>query len=181
MLPRWLKQHSELLYQNPWWTYRKDIVAVPGFGQHDYHYAETNGSSMVVPLSQQNTLILVNQFRYLGDKESLEFPCGGVKPKHSHLQTAYLELAEETGFKATQMEPIGAFNPWNGVAKETCQVYLATGLKPTDAKADPTEELECYEFTPDELDQLIRQGRIWDGMTLATWVLARQHVLNSLP
>ena len=175
----WLKRTSEILFQNPWWTYRKDRVEVPGYGLHDYYYAETHGSSMVVPLKTTGKLVLVKQFRYLGGRESLEFPCGGVKPQHTHLQTAHFELAEETGFKAACMEPLSEFNPWNGVAKETCQVYLATGLETTQAKADPTEDLECIEYTPAELDRLIQHGEIWDGITLAPWMLARAQVIKT--
>ena len=179
MLKPWLKKNSEILFQNPWWTYRKDSVDVPGHGLHDYYYAETRGSSMVVPLTAKGNLILVKQFRYLGGRESLEFPCGGVKPQHTHLQTAHFELAEETGFKAAQMKPLGQFNPWNGATNETCQLYLATGLEPAQAQGDPTEDIECVEYTPAELDQLIQQGQIWDGMTLATWLLARDRVFKS--
>ena len=174
----WLKKSSEILFQNPWWTYRKDRVEVPGYGLHDYYYAETHGSSMVVPLTAEGQLILVKQFRYLGGRESLEFPCGGVKPQHTHLQTAHFELAEETSFKAAHMESLGEFNPWNGATSETCQLYLATGLEPTQAEADPTEDLECLEHTPAALDRLIEQGQIWDGMTLAAWTLARGRVLK---
>ena len=178
MLKRWRKKSSEIMLQNPWWTYRRDYVEVPGYGQHEYHYAETNGSSMIVPLTATGQLVLVNQYRYLGERESLEFPCGGVKATHTHEQTAHFELAEETGYKAARLELLGDFNPWNGAAKETCQVYLATELTPTQAQADPTEDIECYQCTPSELDQLIRQRRIWDGMTLASWLLARETVLE---
>jgi len=174
----WLKKTSEILFENPWWTYRKDSVEVPGYGLHDYYYAETPGSSMVIPLTPAGKLILVQQFRYLGGRDSLEFPCGGVKPEHDPMQTAHLELAEEAGRKASKMHCIGEFNPWNGAAKETCQVYLATGLEPTQAQADPTEDIECFEYTPAELDQLIRQGQVWDGMTLAAWLLARDAVFE---
>lgn len=177
-MPRpWRKQRSEKLFSNPWWTYRKDTVEVPGYGLHDYHYAETNGSSMVVAVTAQKTLLLVNQYRYLGERESLEFPCGGIKSEHTHLQTAHFELAEETGFQAARMQELGQFCPWNGAAKEVCHVYLATDLSPASAQADPTEELECHEVTPVELEQLIEQNRIWDGMTMAAWQLAHNKVL----
>jgi ADP-ribose pyrophosphatase len=135
---------------------------------------------MVVPLTPAGKLILVQQFRYLGNRNSLEFPCGGVKPEHNHLQTAQFELAEEAGRKAAQLELIGAFNPWNGAAKETCQLYLATGLEVVQAEADPTEDIDCFEYSPAELDHLIQQGQIWDGMTLAAWLLARDRVQKCL-
>jgi hypothetical protein len=44
------------------------------------------------------------------------------------------------------------------------------------SKPDATEEFEVIECTPDELDQMIRTNKIWDGMTLAGWMLAKNKI-----
>ena len=126
---------------------------------------------MVVPLREDGRLVLVRQYRYLVGKESLEFPCGGVKEGHTHEQTAEQELAEEAGLRATSLEPVGWYSPYNGVGDEICRVYLATGLQPTESEPDPTEQFERIELMPADLDERIGRGEIWDGMTLAAWTL----------
>ena len=42
----------------------------------------------------------------------------------------------------------------------------------------PEESIEVIERRVDEFEDMIRQGQIWDGKTLAAWALAREQVLK---
>ena len=132
---------------------------------------------MVIPVCADGRLILVNQYRYLVGKESLEFPCGSVKDGSSYEETAHHELAEETGFSATLWILIGEFNPYNGVTDEVCRVYLAKDLRSVNVTPDETEEFEQVMLSPDELESKMMSGEIWDGMTLAAWSIARHMII----
>lgn len=178
MLKRWKKLTTKDLFKNPWWTYKLDTFQIPDGVSGEYHYVYTNGSSMVVPVTPRGRILLVNQYRYLCDRESLEFPCGSVKDEHTHEETAHLELAEETGYSASSLTAVGRFNPYNGVTSEMCTVYLANELHPVQVEAvkDETEEFELLELTTSEVEQKIRTNELWDGMSLAAWVLARPHI-----
>jgi ADP-ribose pyrophosphatase len=87
------------------------------------------------------------------------------------------ELAEEAGYESGQLEQVGSFNPFNGVTNEMCRVYVARKLRRTTATPDVTEEFEHLELTPSEIDQRIRSGEIWDGMSIAAWSIARPTLL----
>ena len=100
-------------------------------------------------------------------------PCGGVKFAHSYEETAEHELEEETGYCAGSMEMAGEFNPYNGVTDEICKVFVARALMQSSAKPDATEEFEILRLHPEEIDAMIARGEIWDGMTLAAWMLVR--------
>lgn len=178
MLKHWKTLGTEIIHRNPWWTYKKDRFEIPDQHNGEYYYAETYGSCMVVPVNRDGQLIMVNQYRYLGGRESLEFPSGGVKAEQSFLAAAHAELQEETLHEAGSMELLGEFNPCNGITKEMCQVFLATDLKPitTEVSQDITEEFEIVFHSPDEIDQMIKNQQIWDGMTFAAWLLARQRL-----
>ena len=176
-LSGWKKLRQEFETRNPWWVYRKDIVELPSGKQGEYHFVHTNGASMVIPVRDDGRVLLVNQYRYLLDRESLEFPCGGVKDGSSYLETAIGELAEEAGCSSGDLRCVGEFNPYNGVTDEICRVYLARDLRLGSAHRDETEEFEQVILSPEELEQKIRSGEVWDGMTLAAWSLAR-HVLH---
>ena len=78
MLSRWKKLTSKIIYTNPWWTYTLDSFQIPDGVKGEYHYVHSEGSSMIVPVMEDGKIILVNQYRYLGERESIEFPCGGV-------------------------------------------------------------------------------------------------------
>jgi len=128
---------------------------------------------MIVAVDDTSRLLLVRQYRYTGNRDSLEFPCGGVKDGSTHDETAREELREETGFDPAHIEAIGEFNPCNGLLDEVCRVYLAGNLSYTGANPDETETFELVRVTLREMDTHISNGTIWDGMTLAAWTLAK--------
>lgn len=177
-LRRWKKIAEETLFENPWWTYKRDRFELPSGKRGEYHYAETRGSAMTVAVDGDGRIVMVNQYRYLHDRESLEFPCGSVKAGHTHEETATHELAEEAGVGAGTLVAVGEFNPYNGVAKEICRVFVATGLVDVDAEPDETEEFEVLRLSVDEIEARIADGTIWDGMSIAAWGIARRHVVR---
>jgi len=80
------------MFRNPYWTYKRDTFELPSGRPGEYHYVHTNGSSMVVPIVGDGSMLLVNQYRYLVGRESMEFPCGSVKEGSTHEETARHEL-----------------------------------------------------------------------------------------
>ncbi|OGP77602.1 MAG: hypothetical protein A2Z40_04510 [Deltaproteobacteria bacterium RBG_19FT_COMBO_60_16] len=169
----WKKLSESIVFRNPWWTYKRDAFELPSGKSGEYHYVHTNGSSMVIPILEDGTMVLVNQYRYLLNKESLEFPCGSVKEGSTHDETARQELAEETGYSAKSLVLAGEFNPYNGVTDEMCRVYVARELQYIGGMPDETEEFEIVRATPAEIDAHIGAGAIWDGMTIAAWSIAK--------
>lgn len=175
-LPRWTRLTSEVVVKNPWWTYRRDTFRMPSGHEGEYHLVHTNGASLVLPVRSDGRIVMVNQYRFLCDRESLEFPCGGVKDGHTFDDTARMELQEEAGFIARTWMIAGEFNPYNGVTDEVCRVYIARDLQPVAPKPDATEEFEIVALTPDEIEAKIVSGVMWDGMSMAGWCIARNHV-----
>jgi ADP-ribose pyrophosphatase len=169
----WKKISQETLFDNPWWSYRRDQCELPSGKSGEYHYVHTNGSSMVIPVMGNGKVVMVKQFRYLLARESLEFPCGSVKDGSSHEVTARQELGEETGFAAGELVRIGEYNPYNGVTDEICKVYVARHLQAAGGVPDDTEEFELVNLWPSEIDRRVSDGTIWDGMTIAAWAITR--------
>lgn len=168
-----------VLFTNPWWKYCRDQIELPSGKIGDYHYVLTNGSSMVVPVERDGGLLLVRQYRYTGNRDSIEFPCGGLKDGANYDITARDELLEEAGFLAGQIEAVGSFNPCNGLLDEICRVYIARDLTYAGARPDETESMELVRLTMKEIDDLILNGTIWDGMTIAAWAIARPFLVGS--
>jgi ADP-ribose pyrophosphatase len=179
-LQRWTRISRGVKIANPWWSYMLDEFRLPSGDQREYHSVHTNGSSMVIPVDPEGRILLVNQYRYLCDRESIELPCGSVKDGATHDETAWHELAEETGYSARELFQVGEFNPYNGVTDEMCRVYVARGLTHVGATPDATEEFELLRLTPAELDVRIADGTIWDGMTIAAWGAARNKLTTLL-
>lgn len=175
-LVRWKKLRLVKEIKNRWWTYRMDQFELPSGKIGEYHYVHTSGSSLTIPVLDNGSIVLVRQYRYLCNRDSLEFPCGSVKDGSSYEETARLELAEKTGFAAQHFEEIGTFNLYNGITDELCRVYLAAKFSPTDSKPDETEQFERVFVTPHEIDNMVDAGEIWDGMSLAAWLTADKRI-----
>ena len=175
-LKPWKKIAESTLFKNPWWTYKRDEFELPSGKSGEYHYVHTNGSSMVIAIMSDGKVLTVKQYRYLCGKESIEFPCGSVKDESSYDETAWHELAEETGYSAKRLFLAGEFNPYNGVTDEMCHVYIARELNHVGGTPDETEEFELLPLTAEEIDRNIKEGIIWDGMTIAAWHIVKQKV-----
>ena len=179
MLKIWKKISEEIVYKNNWWEYHKDIFDIPNVKMGEYHYVHSRGSSMIIPMASNGQIICVKQYRYLNEKFSIEFPCGGVLPDDSFSDTAHKELEEETGFTSKNICLIGEFNPFNGVTNEICQVFVATQLEKCNSKPDITEEFEHLHLSIEEIKSMIMDKQIWDGMTLASFTLFEIFLRNN--
>ena len=167
------KLSRKTIIQNDHWSYNVDEFVIGNGEKREYHYVHTLGSSIVIPLNSINKVIMVKQYRYLNQKESIEFPCGSVEPGLSYEENANKELREETGYKANNLIHTGDFSPYTGASDEICRVFIGTNLEPSPLPADLTEEFEVVEFTPEKIDEMISGNIIWDGLTLSAWILSK--------
>ncbi len=174
---------TEVIHKNPWFEYKHDKCLLPNGQEADYYYPETFGSgcSMVVPLLDDGRLLLTAQYRYLRDRQSVEFPCGGIQPPESPSETAQRELLEETGWRADDLIKVGSFEGLNGLVKDTAHVFVARGLEQVRSpQADPSETIEIMFRRIDEFEDMIKRGEIWDGQTLASWAMTRDYLYKIL-
>lgn len=166
---------SKLLFKNPYWEYKLDRYTLPDGSAGEYHYVHSPGAAMAIPVHDDGSITLVRQFRYLWKKDSIEFPCGGVK-NGDYPGTARNELAEEARLAAGELKQVAEFNPFNGATDEVCKVYLATRLAEASGTRDASEEFEIIRISVAEFEKMVEQREVWDGMTLAAWLLARKNI-----
>jgi ADP-ribose pyrophosphatase len=160
---------TSIKFKNPWWEYRFDTYELPNGDLGEYHYVYTAGSTFVIPVLDNGDIIMVEQFRYLNGRASLEFPGGGLPESVDPFENAKKELKEETGFTCNKINKLGVFNPYNGVTNEICHVYLASELESGEQDLEDSEEMSVKSFTQNEINKMISSNEIWDGMTLAAW------------
>ena len=114
---------------------------------------------------------MVEQYRYLNRRHSLEFPGGGVRRGSTSEQAAANELQEEAGLQCDTLHKLGEFNPCNGITDEICTVYMAKDPVTVESSPDITEQISSIVLDADTLLRYIREGRIWDGASLSAWTL----------
>ena len=170
---------SAVLGANPHWEYRRDHYSTIGGKVAEYFYYQTGGTVMIVPMLRDGRLVLIKQYRYLGGKLSVEFPAGGIDQGEVPGEAAKRELQEEVGVTTDDLMKISEFEPDAGMGKNRLHVFLAMDLdevgKP---KTDEFETVEIILRRPDEFEEMIKRGEIWNGPTLAVWTLARSFVMQ---
>ena len=75
---------------------------------------EHNGGVCVAPLTEDNKLIFVRQFRAPYQEETLEIPAGKLEKGEDHREAWIRELREETGCTAGKHEYLGIIYPTPG-------------------------------------------------------------------
>jgi len=174
---KWKHINTKTVLENSHWSYCIDDFSIGENYKSEYHYVHTNGSSLIIPVLENNKLLMVEQYRYLNRKASLEFPCGSIEKGLSPIENAQKELREETGFFSNEMSLIGEFSPYTGASDEICSVFIGKNLTKQPLPKDPTEiDIKVIELSVNEIEKLMNENKIWDGLTLAAWTLSKNFI-----
>lgn len=126
------------------------------------------GAACVAPITDDDCLIFVKQFRYPIGREMLELPAG----KLDHIgEDPYLcavrELKEETGFTSSNITYLGDFISTAGFSDENIRLYMATDLVKGEASPDEDEFLDVIKIPISKALEMVMSGEIADGKTQA--------------
>lgn len=124
------------------------------------------GAAAVVPMKEEDRVLLIRQYRHAAGGYILEIPAGTLRPREDPRDCALRELEEEIGMRAERLEPLVTFFTTPGFTNEVIHIFKASGLKPGAQKLDSDEVLEVLEYSLGETIRLIRQGKIRDGKTI---------------
>jgi|GEM_PF-36914 len=131
------------------------------------------GASAIVPLSGDNTVILIKQYRHAIGDFIWEIPAGTLQENEAPLECAKRELIEETGFSAGTWQKLGEITPVPGYADERIHLFLACELEPAEQNLDKDEMIRVHEIGLEDAMEMIYQGTIQDGKTTAALFLAK--------
>ena len=123
----------------------------------------------MVPLLDDGTVLLVNQFRYPVKKNLLELPAGKLAAGEDPKVCAARELEEETGYTAGTLTKLTAIYTTPGFCNEQLHLYVATDLKKlaTGQRLEEGEmDLTVKAIPIDEVIQMIEGQVIVDGKTI---------------
>jgi ADP-ribose pyrophosphatase len=153
-----------------------DRVGLPNGAESVREVIRHRGAAVVLPLLDDGRVVLVRQYRYPVGESLLELPAGTLEPAEDPMDCAARELAEETGFRARALSPLGRFYSAPGYTDETLHAVLATGLERT-AGADPDHDefIETELVSPGDVLRRVASGEIRDAKTIATLMLAQLH------
>jgi 8-oxo-dGTP pyrophosphatase MutT (NUDIX family) len=138
------------------------------------------GAVAMVPLHEDRTVTLVNQFRVAVGDAMWEIPAGMRDiPDEPTEETAQRELAEEVGLRAGRLEYVARFHNSVGFSDEAVVIYLATELTevPDDRQEAEEQHMRVERVPFDTALAMVDDGRITDAKTvIALLTLARREL-----
>ena len=161
------KLSSQQIYNGRAIKLRVDTVEEPNGKTTTREIIEHADCVAVVALDEQKNVVLVRQLREAVDKTLLEIPAGGIDPGEEPVDAVRRELQEEIGFLPQKIERLGGFYATPGYGTEYLYLYLATDLKPSQLKADDTENIEVVKIPLSQIPALIASGEICDAKSIA--------------
>lgn len=125
------------------------------------------GAVLILPFVDPDRILLIRNRRYAVDETLIELPAGTRETNEDPMSCAHRELAEETGYVAGRLVSIGDFYTSPGILSEKMYAFAAYDLTRTRTALEDGEEIELLPASFDEAVDMIRQGQIKDGKTIA--------------
>ena len=171
MIKKWNVLNSEQLVSNNIFSVKKDRSVSPITGdEHDFFILEAPDWINVVALTENDEIVLIEQYRHGTQSVTIEIPGGMVDPGEEPLQTAKRELLEETGYAGENWLQIGEVFPNPAFQNNRCFSFLATNCKKVgDTNFDTTEDIFTYTRPHTEISKLVSQGKITHSLVVAAF------------
>jgi len=124
------------------------------------------GGVGIVPLTDDNKVLMVRQYRYPVGEEILEIPAGKLDEGEDPLTCAIRELSEETGCTAGKYIDLGVIYPSPGICRENLYIYLALDLQYSEMSLDEDEFLSVEQVGVDDLIDRIMANKLPDAKSI---------------
>ena len=125
----------------------------------------------VVPLTRDDEVVFVRQFRFGIEDLTLEIPGGMCDPGESPGVAASRELRDETGYEG-RIETLGSVHPNPAIQSNRCWSYVARDVvRVGDPRPDEHESFEIVLHPLRDVPDLIRSGRITHSLVVTAFHL----------
>lgn len=169
---------SEKIYEGKIINLRIDTVELPDKKYSKREIVEHPGSVVIIAIKDNDSLLLVRQFRKSIEKTILELPAGKIELNEEPKVTALRELEEETGYSANKLEFLFEIFPSPGIIDERMFFFLARDLYKINGDKDYDEYLTLKSYKIDQLMQMVNRGEIKDGKTLISILYANEFLIK---
>lgn len=172
----WQVLESKLLVDERWLQLREDRVRLANGHEIDrFHVIHGPDWASVLCVTNDSEVVLVRQYRHGIASPSLELPAGVIEPNETPEQAARRELAEETGYEASDWVSIHAVPTEPARHTTRAHFFCARGatlsLRPA---PEESEVLEVVRVPLAELARMATDGSIVHGVHIGA-ILAALH------
>lgn len=163
---------GETIYEGRIFTVTKDVAELEDGSLADREVIHHPGGVCVVPVTENNEIYMVRQFRYPFAEVTDEIPAGKKDYGEDPAECGRRELLEETGFTCSEYTYLGELYPLPAYDTEIIHIYLARGLKFEKQNPDDDEFLDVIKLPLSEAVDMVMENKIKDGKTKLAILLA---------
>lgn len=160
-----------VIYESAYHIFVVDVVSNDDGDMFTYErLLKTVKGGCVIIARYKGSYVLLKQYRHAMRSYQYAFPRGFGKPDLNMLQTAQEVLAKKTGSAGCEYEHIGNIVADSGVCGNPVDVFVCELENEATLQPGITG---ITEVSDDEIDNMIYEGMITDGFTLAALNLYR--------
>lgn len=164
-LKKWKTVDTKILCSSDFLSVTKDTVILPTGKQIDYNTIKLHDFVSVVPIVENNVVVLIEILRYPQNCVSLEIPSGHIEKNETPQESAARELLEETGYTAGKLVPLGRFHPVSR-SLQTAYLFLAKQLTKGIQHLEETEQISVKHVPVQDIPKLLNTGKIVHAPTI---------------
>ena len=169
-------ESRQVLYRGRQFDFVVEQVTHPNGVQTEMGIVRHPGSTVIVPLFEDRSIGLIRQYRHAVSAYIYETPAGTMEPGEDALTCAHRELAEETGYVAREMIPLGKTYLLPAYSDELTYVYLARDLEKTSQDLDQDEIIDVHRLPLDRVLGMIASGEVVDALSILSIYHAIRHL-----
>ncbi len=156
---------SSEIYDGKIFKVTKDTALLENGKEAVREVVHHSGGVTVIPVTENNEIIMVRQYRYPHHKALLEIPAGKLEKGESHYDAGKRELLEETGCTCSEYKYLGEVLPTPAYVSEIIHMYIAKGLEFSKQNLDSDEFLDVEKIPMEKAVEMVMNGEITDSKT----------------
>lgn len=154
------------LYKGKIIRLNRETVSLPNGHEHELEIVHHPGGVVILAEDTMGRFCLIRQYRHAAGGWIWEFPAGKLEPDEPAAVTAQRELLEEAGVEADEWQRLGDTVTSPGILTEIVHIYHARGLNYQSTAHEPGELIEIHWLSPDEIRNMVREGKLNDAKSL---------------
>jgi ADP-ribose pyrophosphatase len=174
----WKVLQSERIFDEPWLRVRKEKIRnARGHVIEAFYLIDYDDWVTVVPITIENNMVLIKQYRHGVGTEIIELPAGAIEKGESPIDAAKRECKEETGYVFEKFVYLGKTSPNPSMNTNFNHMVLALrGTNTHEQELENSEVIEPFEVTIQKAKQMLFDNEFMQSLHTTTLMHALRYL-----